>query len=191
MLPSTLSTIWLMNLQSLEVATSNGLGGDELTRKYSNCHLTWVNVTQDVDHMHLQRLKLLRLKVEEEMLTRQYRFCPVTLTLGSRSHAMLDSTLYIMWSMQIQKNEVATSNDWEDATCIWPFSLTQNIAQWPLHLVTYAAANFEEFKRRWIYKKIQCLTIWPWPFDKGYIKYWQVSSTIRDIYRYQFWSCYV
>ena len=47
-----------------EVATSNRLGGDTITRKYN----IW----------------------------------PLTLTLGSRSHEMLPSTLYIMWPIQLQ-----------------------------------------------------------------------------------------
>ena len=93
-----------MNMQSLEVATSNGLGGDAFTRKYSNCHLTLVKVTQDVDQYPLHRLTYAPTKVEVatskgggiDAFIRKYRFCPSTLTLGSRSHAMLPSTLYIM-----------------------------------------------------------------------------------------------
>ena len=93
-----------MNMQSLEVASSNGLGGDAFTRKYSNCHLTLVNVTQDVDQYPLHHLTYAPTKVEVATskgggvyaFTRKYRFCPVTLTLCSRSHAMLASTVYIM-----------------------------------------------------------------------------------------------
>ena len=36
--------------------------------------------------------------------------------------------------------------------------VTQNVAQYPLHHVTYAPTEFEVTRRRSIYKKIQYLT---------------------------------
>ena len=38
----------------------------------------------------------------EDAFTRKYIIWPLTLTLGSRSHEMSPSTLYIMWSMHLQ-----------------------------------------------------------------------------------------
>ena len=45
--------------------------------------------------MHLQSLKLLRLKVLDEKHLQKKTF-------GSRSHEMLPSSLYIMWPIQLQ-----------------------------------------------------------------------------------------
>ena len=59
------------------------------------------NVTQyPLHHVTYQAksLKLLRLTVKKEIhLPEKNIIWPLTLTLGSRSHEMLPSTLYIMW----------------------------------------------------------------------------------------------
>ena len=50
--------------------------------------------------MHLQSLKLLRQKLQEDKHLQEIQY--LTLTLGSRSHKMLPSTLYIMGPIQLQ-----------------------------------------------------------------------------------------
>ena len=98
-----------------EVARSNRLGGDTFTRKY----IIW----------------------------------SLTLTLGSRSHKMLPSKLtscdlfsYKVWSCYIKRFR---------RRCIYKkiqyltfdldlgVKVTQNVAQYPLHHVTYSATKFE------------------------------------------------
>ena len=78
----------------------------------------------------------------------------MTFTLGSRSHKMLPSTLHsphhMTYAPSPAKFEVATSNSLgEDAFTrktlfdldLW-VKVTQHVAQYPLHHVTYSPANF-------------------------------------------------
>ena len=76
----------------------------------------------------------------------------LTLTLGSRSHQTLPSTLYIMWPMQLQSLKLLHSTIYGSIAVtrkynILPFDLgvkvTWNAAQCPLHYVTFAASKFE------------------------------------------------
>ena len=66
--------------------------------------------------------------------------------------------------------------------------VTQNVAQYPLHHVTYASAKFEvkQFRRRCIYKKIHYLT-----FDLDYTKHRPVPSTLCDLCICKVYSCYI
>ena len=68
---------------------------------------------------------------------------------------------------------------------------TQNVAQYPLHHVTFSATKFEvatsnhlggdTFTRKYI--------IWPW--GQGHTKCLPVSSTSCDLFTYKVWSCYL
>ena len=69
-----------------------------------------VNVTQNVAQYPLHYVTYSATKFEVatsnrlggDTITRKYNIWPLTLTLGSRSHEMLPSTLYIMWPIQLQ-----------------------------------------------------------------------------------------
>ena len=69
-----------------------------------------VKVTQNVAQYPLHHVTYSATKVEVatsnrfggDTFTRKYNIWPLTLTLGSRSHKMLPSTLYIMWPIQLQ-----------------------------------------------------------------------------------------
>ena len=86
-----------------EVATSKGLGGDAFTRKIQYLIFDLeVKVTQNVAQYPLHHVTYSATKFEVattnrlggDAITRKYNTLP--LTLGSRSHEMLPSTLYIM-----------------------------------------------------------------------------------------------
>ena len=69
-----------------------------------------VKVTQNIAQYPLHHVTYTRAKFEVatskslwgDAFTRKYIIRPLTLTLGSRSHEMSPSTLYIMWSMHLQ-----------------------------------------------------------------------------------------
>ena len=94
----------------------------------------------------------------------------MTLTPRSRSHKMLPSTLDIMWPMHQQSlillhPMVKEKTHLQENTLLNLYlrvKVTQNVAQCPLHHVTYSATKFEvatpKGMRRCIYKKIQYLT---------------------------------
>ena len=71
------------------------------------------------------------------------------LTLGSRSHKMLPSTLYIIWPMHLQS--LKCFFQWFRRICIYKkiynltfgVKVTQNITQYPLHHVIFVAAKFK------------------------------------------------
>ena len=101
----------------------------------------------------------------DNAFTRKYIIWPWP--WGSRSYKMLPSTLHIMWPN-------CTCKVWSyyiqlfRRICIYKkihyLTLTQNVAQYPLHDLTSAPANFEvamskKFRRRCIYKKIHYLTL--------------------------------
>ena len=94
-----------------EVATSNPLGGDTFTRIYIIWSFTLTfKVTQNVAQYPLHHVTYSATKFEVatfkglggDAFTRKFNIWPLTLTLGSRSHEMLPSTLYIMWPIQLQ-----------------------------------------------------------------------------------------
>ena len=94
----------------------------------------------------------------------------LTLTLGSRSHKILPSTLDIMWPMH-QQSLILLHPTVEEKMHLQKYTLndlnlqvkvTWKVAQCPLHHVTYAPTVWsyyvKSFRRRSIYKKIQYLT---------------------------------
>ena len=101
-----------------EVTTSKALGGEEFTRNsifdlwpwpWGQGH-TKVKVTQNVAQYPLHHVTHPATKFEVaksnrlgvDTFTRKFNIWPLTLTLGSRSHKMLPSSLYIMWPFQLQ-----------------------------------------------------------------------------------------
>ena len=93
-----------------EVATPKGLGGDAFTRKFNIWPWPWVKVTRNVAQYPLHHVTYLATKfavatskgLGGDAITRKFNIWPLTLTLGSRSHEMLPSTLYIVWPIQLQ-----------------------------------------------------------------------------------------
>ena len=75
--------------------------------------------------------------------------------------------------------------------------VTQNVAQYHPHCVTYAPVNFEvamsdgsgeeSFTRNYI---IWPWGIWPWPQGQGHMKCYLVPSTSCDLCTGKIWSCY-
>ena len=99
--------------KKIEVSTSKDLGGDAFTRKFNTWPLTLgFKVTWNVAQYLLHHVTFSATKFEVatsnslggDTFTRKYIIWPLTLTfgLGSRSHEMLPSTLYIMWLIQLQ-----------------------------------------------------------------------------------------
>ena len=92
-----------------EVTASNGLGRETFTRKFN---------IQYVAQYPLHQYDLSSTKFEVatsnclggDTFTRKKHYLIVTLTLGSRSHEMLSSTLYSNMTYSATKFEVATSN---------------------------------------------------------------------------------
>ena len=94
------------------------------------------------------------------------------LTFDPRSHEMLCSTLYIMWPIQLQKFEVATSIGLGDAFTrqyiIWPLALTLGhmkccpVSSTSCDLCSYKvwSCNGQWFRRRNNYKKRHIGTHW-------------------------------
>ena len=115
-----------------------------------------VKLKQDIAQYPLHHVTYAPAKFEAAMskgggvdaFRRKYSICPVTLTLGSRSHKRLPSTLYIMLPMHLQSlkllhPKVEEMHLKENTVFDLGVKVTQNIAQYPLHHVTYAAPKFE------------------------------------------------
>ena len=87
-----------------EVATSKALGGEAFTRNSIFDLDLGVKVTQNVAQYPLHHVNHPATKFEVarsnhlggDTFARKFNIRPLTLTLGSRSHKMLPSTLYIM-----------------------------------------------------------------------------------------------
>ena len=75
----------------------------------------------------------------------------MTLTFRSRSHEMLPRALYIMWPMHLQSLKLLCQKLEEEKhlqeNSLFDLDLgvkvTRNVAQYPLHHVTYPATKFE------------------------------------------------
>ena len=70
--------------------------------------------------------------------------------------------------------------------------VTQSVAQYPLHHVTYVLAKFEVATSNGLgdtftSKYIIC----PWRWDQGHINCSPVPSAFYDLYPFRVWSCYV
>ena len=93
-----------------EATTSKALGGEAFTRNSIFDLDLGVKVTQNVAQYPLHHVNHPATKIEVtrsnrlggDTFTRKFNILPLTLTLGSRSHKMLPSTLYIMLSFQLQ-----------------------------------------------------------------------------------------
>ena len=111
-LPSTLNIMWPMHRQNLKLL---------LPKVYEEMRLQentlfelwpwiWVKVTRNVTQYPRHHVTYAQSKFEVaaskslwgNAFTRNYIIWSLTLTLGSRSHEMSPSTLYIMWSMHLQ-----------------------------------------------------------------------------------------
>ena len=87
----------------------------------------------------------------EDSFTRKYIIRPLTLTLGSRSHEVLPSTLNIMWPLHMQSLKLLCQRVKEEMhlqeNAIYDLQpwvkVPGNIVQYPLHYVTYAPVKFE------------------------------------------------
>ena len=71
--------------------------------------------------------------------------------------------------------------------------VTQNVAQYPWHDVTYAQAKFKvaTSKSLWGDAFTRKYIIRPWPWGQGHTKCHPVPSTSCDLCTYKIWSCYV
>ena len=65
------------------------------------------------------------------------------LTLGSRSHETLPSTLDIMWPMHRQNLKLLLQKVYEEMHLHLGVKVTRNVTQYPLHHVIYAPTKFE------------------------------------------------
>ena len=143
-----------------------------------------------------QSLRLLGPTIKEEVHLNEKKnqnnnniIWPLTLTLGSRQHEALSSTLYIMWPMDLQ-NLKLISQTLLDNMHLKPNSLfylltmgssTRNVAQYPLHHVAYGPAKFEvanglgqyAFKREYI--------IWPLTLESRLHE--TLPSTLYNMWR--------
>ena len=120
---------------------------------------------------------------------------------GSRSHKMLTSTLDFMWPMHQQSlmllHPMVKEKMHLQENALFDLDLgikvTQNVAQYPRHYVTYAPAKFDipishgwredAFTRKYIK--------WPWPSGQGHAKCCPVPSTSCDLCTYRVWSYFV
>ena len=89
-LPSTLYTMWAMHLRNLKLLSLMvSLGGAAFIRKNNMRCFPVLSISS----CYLQQLR-------RNALTGKCIIRP--LTLGSRSHKMLPSTLYVMWPIELQ-----------------------------------------------------------------------------------------
>ena len=65
--------------------------------------------------------------------------------------------------------------------------LTQDVAQYTLHHVTYSDTNFEVAMSNGLGGDVftSKYIIWHWPWGQGHIKYYPVSLTSCDLFRYK------
>ena len=128
----------------------------------------------------------------------------MTLTL-LRSHKMLSSALQIRWPMHLPNLKLLRPTVWEkmdlQESKLYDLDLgvkvTQNVAQYHPHHVTYAPVNFEvamsngsgqeSFTRKYF---IWPWGIWPWPQGQGHMRCCLVPSTSCDPCTGKIWSCY-
>ena len=97
----------------------------------------------------------------------------LTLTRRSRSHGMLPSALYIMWSMHVQslklqRQKTLGGEPFTRKFNIWPWpKVTRNVAQYPLHYVAYSATKFEVATSKGLGGDAFTRKFNIWPFDLG------------------------
>ena len=182
---------------------SNGLGGNAFTRNIwfdldtrSMSHEALPSPLCDLCTCYVWRCdgQWLRRCIYKKILY-------LTLTLGSRSHKMLPSSLDIMWPMHQQS--LISHGSGEDAFTrkyiIWPWHSGQSHTKWcslpstPCGLCTYRVWSYyvKRFNRRYIYKKIHYLTF---DLDFGVTVAQNVAQHPLHhvhLFSYKVWSCYV
>ena len=107
------------------------------------CHKQWFQCISTVSKFDIFYSKMI---ISLKMQKIHY----LTLTPRSRSHKMLPSALYIMWSMHQQSLMLLHPTVKEkihlQESALFDldlgFKVTRNVAQCPLHYVTYAPATF-------------------------------------------------
>ena len=121
----------------------------------------------------------------------------LTLTLGSRSHEMLPSTLDIMWAMHqqslillhpmvnklmhLQENTLFNHDLW--------VKVARNVTQCHLH---HSLKLLRQNVSEEIDLQVNSIfDLWPWPWSQGHTKWCPVPSTSCDLFSYKVWSCYV
>ena len=140
-----------------EIATSNSLGEDAFTWKNiiwpwpsRQGHTKCCPVPSTSCDLCSYRVWSYYVKsFRRRSIHKKFNIWP--LTLGSRSHKMLPSTLYIMWPLQLQGLKLLGLTSYEEIhlqeNSIFDLDLgvkvTQNVAQYPLHHVTFSATKFE------------------------------------------------
>ena len=125
----------------------------------------------------------------------------LTLTLGSRSHKMLPSTLDIMWPMRQQSliflHPMVKEKIHLQENTLFDLDLrgkvTWKVAQCPLHNVTYAPTEFEVTTSKALGGEAftRKFDIWPSTLGQGHTKCCPVPSTSCDLFSYKVWRCYV
>ena len=118
------------------------------------------------------------------------------LTLGSRSHKMLSSTLHIMWPMHqqslillhptVKENmhlQEKTLFDLGHTKCCSVPSTSCNLFNYKFEVATSKSLGRDAFTRKF--------NIWPWPWGQGHTKCCPVPSTSCDLLSYKVWGCYV
>ena len=98
-----------------------------------------------------------------DAFTRKFNIWPLTLTLGSRSHKMLPSTLYIMWPIQLQSLKLLCLTVKEEIQLQENTIFDQGqghtkcrpVPSTSCDLFTYKvwSSYLQWFRRRYIYKK--------------------------------------
>ena len=135
-----------------------------------------------------------------EAFTRKFLIWPLTLTLGTRSHEMLPCTLYIMWPIQLQSlkllrlalKEVIHLQE-NTLFDLWPWpgvKVTQNVAQYPQHHVTYSATKFEVATSKGLGGDAftRKFTIWPYTLTLGSRSHEMLPSTLYIMWPIQLQS---
>ena len=135
-----------------------------------------VKVIQNVTQYPLHYVTFSATKFEVAMskglggdaFTRKFNIWPLTLTLGSRSHKMLPSTLYIMWPIQLQSLKVLCLTVKKEIQLqentifdLWPWPWGQGHTKCcPVPSTSCDLFNYKvwscyllRFRRRYIYKK--------------------------------------
>ena len=178
-----------------EVTTSKALEGEAFTRNSIFDLDLGFKVTQDVAKYPLHHVNHPATKFEVvrsnrlggDTFTRKFNIWPLTLTLGSRSHKMLPSTLYIMWPFQLQSLKLLRQKVKEEMQGV---KVTQNVSQYPLHHATYLATKCEvatssrlggdTFTRKY--------NIWPLTLTLGSRSHEMLPSTLYIMWPFQLQS---
>ena len=163
-------------------------------------HDLGVKVTQNVAQYPLHHVTYAPAKFDiatshgwgEDAFTRKYinghtKCCPVPSTA-------CDLCTYTVWSYYVKSfRRRRIYKKIQYLTLDIGVKVTRNVAQYPLHHVTYPATKFEiatsnplggdTFTRKYI--------IWSLPQAQGHPKCCPVPSTSCDLSSYKVWSCYV